>query len=243
MSCVSAQAEPQTPTFGDELKSPWTTDARPWVLGGVAATAALLIFEDQTVDPIQADIAKDRPIGSASKFGDYGGQLVPNGIYALGMFGYGWMSGDSAARNNAWLMTKASAYAVTASTVLKYAVREPRPAGGDRTSFPSGHTTAAFAFSTFVAGRHGLFPYGVPTIGISMLTAFSRINDNRHFTHDVVAGATIGTAYGLGISLLHGGTKNEMEVKPGTLSIEGFAPVYERTSRGTLQGAVLGLRF
>jgi hypothetical protein len=35
--------------------------------------------------------------------------------------------------------------------------------------------------------------------------AYSRMNDNQHWLHDVLAGATIGTSYGVGISEINGG--------------------------------------
>ena len=36
-------------------------------------------------------------------------------------------------------------------------------------------------------------------LALAGTVALSRMNDNKHYLHDVVAGATIGTAYGLGI--------------------------------------------
>jgi membrane-associated phospholipid phosphatase len=60
------------------------------------------------------------------------------------------------------------------------------------TSFPSGHSAAAFAFATGVG--HVLPPAAVPLRGLAALVAYSRVHTGVHYPGDVVAGALIGTA-------------------------------------------------
>jgi membrane-associated phospholipid phosphatase len=70
-------------------------------------------------------------------------------------------------------------------------------------SFPSGHATNAFAVaSVFAAHSDG---WVVPAIAYTLATgvAASRVNDNVHFTSDVVAGAAIGTAIGRSLVARH----------------------------------------
>lgn len=70
-------------------------------------------------------------------------------------------------------------------------------------SFPSGHATNAFAVaSVFAAHSDG---WVVPAIAYTLATgvAVSRVNDNVHFTSDVIAGAAIGTAVGRSIVARH----------------------------------------
>ncbi len=94
------------------------------------------------------------------------------------------------------------------SNVLKSIVGRARPSQGQGathfqpfsgdTSFPSGHATTVFAFTT-----PWLLYYGnVPTIGLFMMgagTALVRMADNVHWFTDVLVGSAIGftTAYGL----------------------------------------------
>lgn len=187
--------------FGHEAASPVTTDAKYAFYAGSLLTLTLVYFEDSVSDPFQEQQVRNKPLGNASIWGDYMGQLVPNILYVTGM-SIASQFGDTKASNRAIGMFKATAYAVSATTVLKYTIREPRPDNiQEKNSFPSGHTTSAFAFSGYIAAEHG-WGWGSAALLLSSFTAFSRINDNRHFLKDVTAGATIGWAYGWGIAKL-----------------------------------------
>ncbi len=181
-------------TIKEESLSPLTTEARSPVLIGSALTLSLSIFEDQVVDPVQEETVENRPLGDFSRFGDIMGQLVPNIIYAGGMY-------LNSSFSNSVLMIKATLYSSLLTTVLKYTIREPRPNGQSRNSFPSGHTTTAFAFASVVGARHNIY-WGIGAYTIAALVAYSRMNDNMHYIHDVTAGATIGIGYGLGLHYL-----------------------------------------
>ena len=192
-----------------DLATPWTTSARPWLLAGAAATTVLWILEDRIDDPIQKEANEDRPLGKFSKVGDYGGKFYPNAIYSVGMLSYGLFANDQLALDRSLLMFKASTYAILITSGLKRAVSEHRPGNPiDTQSFPSGHATSAFAFAAFIAAEHPL-PYGILAFALATLTGLSRINDNKHYLHDVVGGATIGTAYGLGVSAYHAAVRRE----------------------------------
>ena len=76
--------------------------------------------------------------------------------------------------------------------------------GHNNHSFPSGHTTAAFAFATIVAHEWDAVP-GVPVLAYGMATAvgLSRMNDNAHWASDVLAGAVIGYVSATAVEYLH----------------------------------------
>jgi len=79
---------------------------------------------------------------------------------------------------------------------LKYSVRRERPGGGDHTSFPSGHTSAAFQGASFIHNRYG-WKYAVPAYLGATFVGYSRVAADKHYVSDVVAGAAIGVASGL----------------------------------------------
>lgn len=214
--------------FKDESLSPFTTSARNVLIVGTGLTLGVLIFEDSIVDPTQEEVVNHKPLGSLSKFGDLSGQMLPNALYAIGQALAG-VSGDPMGYNRAMGMLKASAYASGVTTALKYTIREPRPTNGhnERNSFPSGHSTTAFAFSGYVLEEHG-WGWGIPALTVSSFVAASRINDNRHYLHDVLAGATIGLAYGIGISKVDKAKREKGEKEAGLTIV----PIFDSNTKG-----------
>ncbi|MES2525950.1 MAG: phosphatase PAP2 family protein [Bdellovibrionota bacterium] len=187
--------------FGEEAASPVTTDAKYVLIGGTALTLTILAFEDQLSDPFQKKQVRNKTLGDSSRWGDWMGQLVPNALY-MGWMGIAGYNGNKEGYRRAIGMFKATAYSTSVTTVLKYTAREPRPIDHSwKNSFPSGHSTSAFAFSGYLMAEHDYW-VGVPALLVSTFIGYSRINDNMHWLHDVTAGATIGWVYGWGISRL-----------------------------------------
>lgn len=84
------------------------------------------------------------------------------------------------------------AIATTAAVTygLQYTVNAEGPEG-DEHSFPSGHTSIAFAGAAFLQQRYG-WTYGAPAYLAATLVGISRITDHKHHVVDVIAGAGIG---------------------------------------------------
>ncbi|MDR3317225.1 MAG: phosphatase PAP2 family protein [Puniceicoccales bacterium] len=64
-----------------------------------------------------------------------------------------------------------------------------RPYGGSK-SFPSGHTASSFQGALFLYKRYG-WKWGILSIGLAILTAYSRVYGQYHHWRDVVAGLFI----------------------------------------------------
>ncbi len=77
---------------------------------------------------------------------------------------------------------------------LKYTVKEMRPDGTTRNSFPSGHTATAFMCATIMSKELGWRSpwYSVGAYGVAATTGIFRVLNNRHWINDVVFGAGIG---------------------------------------------------
>jgi hypothetical protein len=81
--------------------------------------------------------------------------------------------------------------AAVPSFILKYTVQRRRPDGSNKQSFPSGHTSNAFAWATIGAHYYG-WKLAVPAYAVAGLIGVSRMDKNVHHLSDVIAGAGIG---------------------------------------------------
>ncbi len=83
----------------------------------------------------------------------------------------------------------------TVFSVKKWA-HELRPDGSDYLSFPSGHTTEAFASAEFMRMEYkDVSPlYGLAGYAMATATGMLRMYNNKHWMSDVVAGAGVGIA-------------------------------------------------
>lgn len=86
------------------------------------------------------------------------------------------------------------AFTATATWAMKHAVRERRPDHTDRRSFPSGHTSIAFAGATILDKEFRQVSPWISVAGYAVATgvAIDRVARNRHHWQDVAAGAAIG---------------------------------------------------
>lgn len=77
-----------------------------------------------------------------------------------------------------------------ATYTLKYGIDAERPNGGGQ-SFPSGHTSMAFAGAEFIRKEYGGY-WGIPAYLAASYVGWSRVESRNHWTVDVLAGAAIG---------------------------------------------------
>lgn len=79
---------------------------------------------------------------------------------------------------------------------VKNISHELRPDASDYLSFPSGHTAASFVGAEFLRQEYkDVSPwYGVAGYAMATTTAYLRMQNNKHWLSDVVAGAGIGIA-------------------------------------------------
>ena len=120
------------------------------------------------------------------KYGDIVQIMIPTIAYATTYY-----VDDKEGRNEFYK----SFFATFGTThLLKRTVKEERPNGNNTQSFPSGHTSASFQGATFIHNRYGLKYAILPYLGASFV-GYSRVYADQHYTHDVLAGALIGSGF------------------------------------------------
>lgn len=82
---------------------------------------------------------------------------------------------------------------------------------GVQDSFPSGHTTVAFAFLTPYAEYLGS-PYSYLLYFLASSTAFARVYRDAHWLSDVIAGAGVGYVVGKSLVRLHKGRRDNFKL-------------------------------
>lgn len=78
---------------------------------------------------------------------------------------------------------------------LKELIHERRPDRSDDKSFPSGHTSVSFAAAASLEKRYG-WEAGLPALFVASFVGVARVRADKHYVHDVLAGAVIGSASG-----------------------------------------------
>ncbi|GHU94246.1 hypothetical protein FACS1894156_2210 [Bacteroidia bacterium] len=77
---------------------------------------------------------------------------------------------------------------------MKYSIGTLRPDGSTHNSFPSGHTATVFMGAEFLRKEYGdqSVWYTIGGYSVATFTAYMRVQNNRHWLADVVAGAGVG---------------------------------------------------
>src|SRR6266545_4270400 len=190
----------------DVLGAPLAWRAPQWerfslAVAGVGA-AALLDGEVRDAERRDHNPTADRIADAFEPLGSFGAFGVLGTWYLVGL-----VRDDEQARSVAEDGLLASVIADGFITpALKYAVGRRRPRNTDQTfdvstfsrnsSFPSGHTTEAFAVASVIASQSDAVWVKGVAYSSAALVGFARIHHQAHFLSDVTAGALIGTAVG-----------------------------------------------
>ncbi|MDD3080220.1 MAG: phosphatase PAP2 family protein [Paludibacter sp.] len=120
------------------------------------------------------------------------------------LYGISLLEKDSVNRQKAIFIGVSVISATAIATILKYAVNRPRPfitypyleklSDGGSPSFPSGHTSDAFALATSVSMAYPKWYVIAPSFLWAGAVGYSRMDLGVHYPSDVLAGALLGTA-------------------------------------------------
>lgn len=157
-----------------------------------------------------------------------GGEVLGDGRFPLALaassWGLGKLSGSSQWQSFGALLFRTQVLNGLYTTALKLGINRQRPNGG-RYSYPSGHTSSAFAAAGVVYSQFGR-TWGIPAFAAAGYVGLSRLQEGKHYLSDVVAGGILGTL----ISLKLAGRRNrrrKLSVSPARIgNATGFSLAY-----------------
>lgn len=114
------------------------------------------------------------------------------GVAVFGLNAFG-VKGKNSLGNCTAILIKTVVFNQVLTGTLKSAFNEERPNGGEH-SFPSGHTSIAFALAEFMHREYGgkSVWYSVGAYSCATTVGLMRVAKNAHWISDVIAGAGIG---------------------------------------------------
>ncbi len=200
-----------------------------YVAAGVGGTVFLLSGQDADLTQGAIDLAEGagtRPRRILNEVGNVDAVRPMALIFFLGTL----TSGNEKLQDAAFTSLEAIIISNLITNTLKAVVGRARPFQEEgsssfkpfsgNTSFPSGHATTVFAFTT-----PWLLYYGnAPTIALFALgtgTAFTRMADNVHWFSDVLVGTAIGFTTGYWLTKRHQRDSNRVLVTPIVANQQG----------------------
>jgi membrane-associated phospholipid phosphatase len=214
--------------------APASFDSRDWA--EAAAISSGLLFVGTRDDRIDAWVQSHR----SKQTEDFARIVTPFGSWAAIGVSVVALSGGLVTRNRRLLDTGRDAVeaeilaAGIATPALKYAVGRVRPSDGSdadefkpfsgNNSFPSGHTTEAFAVAAVLAARADGWVVPVVSYTLATCVAYARVHDRGHWASDAIAGGLVGTLIGRTVVRRHQREETQQEVPAPTYGFS-IAPV------------------
>ena len=182
--------------------APLHWNGRDWAYFG-GTLAAIAVTHHYDTQARTHYVQGPSPLGP-KKSGEISDAL-PSAALLVGTWGYATLIGSHAGEGEAWNMVESSGLSFVSAYALKYMIRRSGPDAttdpnrwfGGGTSFPSEHTTLAFAVGTVLAeSGNPEFRWLRRTIGYGAAfgTAYLRMKHNAHWLSDTIAGAALGAA-------------------------------------------------
>jgi len=179
----------------------------------VGVTAFVLDEELEEIFQRNRTAFTDKFSDAVRPYGDKLPNFLLGSIYLKGL-----VFKDQKAKDTAYLGFKSILFTQAVVLSLKYITGRERPSGNkgayffkmldfspgtNSLSFPSGHASTAFAFSSVIAHQYPKWWVKVLVYSAAGSVAWSRLNDNVHFTSDVLVGSAIGWYVGSTLTKFH----------------------------------------
>lgn len=177
-----------------------------WIVPGSIGLMALVSTDRITGDEIGES---DRLVGASNAI-SYAGSLYGISAVAGSFYFLGRKHNDARARETGLLVAEAAIDSTIVYGGLKTITQRARPADGRErseffdggSSFPSGHSTQAWAAATVIASEyHDRRSVQIAAFATATAVSFARFAGQKHYLSDVLAGSALG--YGIGKYVYH----------------------------------------
>jgi membrane-associated phospholipid phosphatase len=203
------------------------------VTGSIVGTTAILFSIDESARSL-AHRNLSRVNDDLSDAGEQYGRPIYGIALSGGLYLGGLAFNNREVRGTGLMIVESLAFSGAITMVLKIVTGRSRPYleegstrfrgmqfDNDRQSFPSGHSTVAFAISSTIAQRlHNTFA-SIGLYSLATLTAVSRVYSDQHWFSDSFFGAAIGTAVGIAVVNLHEHPEDHFSLR-FTPSVDGI---------------------
>jgi len=213
------------------IASPFLWKGKQWLtFAGLAGVTTVVYIYDKDI----YDFSQDNKTETTETISKYLIEPWGSGLYSIPLLGAIYLTGHKNSRHRNVALTGLKAFIISGAfaMVAKQIFHRHRPGQADPpdpylwegpfnfetqyTSFPSGHTTTAFAVASVLAfGYKDKIWIGITSYSVATLVGLSRIQDGKHWASDVVAGAVLGTFIGTTLSKIN---FKKVEINPSAFN-------------------------
>ncbi len=188
----------------------------PLLVGSAAAGLSTTVDTE-----VKEEFDSSRRFEEFGDFGDALGHPLTLGLYSGGMFLWSYQTEHDQFRSLGFSLAQSYLLNMGLTAGFKAATSRPRPDDDDKKSFLSGHTSAAFTAATVTSQYYP--KASIPAYLLAGLVGLSRIEKNKHYLSDVLAGATLGYIVGRTVVRgTHAATKPGVTWMPTVMAEGGF---------------------
>lgn len=193
---------------GSLLTAPKDFESGDWIkLSASIGITGLALLVDDDVKQISQSI-KTEFLNTVFKIDDYYHSEIMAACVVV-FYSFALIYKNNEIRNLSLRLAEAAVYGSLINMSIKFLAGRSRPfytetpfefspfkTNFEQTSFPSGHSTLAFAYSTVMAKEYQNFFWKFGWYLLALLTAYAKVYNNEHWFSDIIFGTVIGYLVG-----------------------------------------------